>query len=109
MIVAVRFGASYFLVNIRILEVDVDLPKDVIQYIQYFKKMIDEQSVLDIQDLYEHGWPEITERYFSEKMWPSENVVEQIVGPDNRLFIILYKELYYRDLYTRNLYVGFVK
>jgi translation initiation factor 3 subunit L len=80
---------------------DVDVPKDVIQYLLYFKKMIDEQNVLDIQDLYEHGWSEISERYFSEKMWPDERVVEQIVGSESRLFIILYKELYYRDLYTR--------
>ena len=28
-------------------------------------------------------------------------LVEQIVGSENRLFLILYKELYYRDLYTR--------
>uniref|UniRef100_A0A914Y619 Maturase K n=1 Tax=Panagrolaimus superbus TaxID=310955 RepID=A0A914Y619_9BILA len=34
-------------------------------------------------------------------MWPDERVVEQIVGSESRLFIILYKELYYRDLYTR--------
>lgn len=47
------------------------------------------------------GWSEISERYFSEKMWPDERVVEQIVGSESRLFIILYKELYYRDLYTR--------
>lgn len=35
-------------------------------------------------------------------MWPDENVVERIIGPGNKLFIILYKELYYRQLYARN-------
>lgn len=63
--------------------------------------MIEEQNTLEIQDLYEHGFPELTERYFSEKTWPDERIVEAIVGSENRIFLILYKELYFRDLYTR--------
>lgn len=79
-----------------------EVPDDVVRYLIYFKKMIEEQNVLEIQDLYENGFPELTERYFSEKMWPNEAVVDHIVGrPENRMFLILYKELYYRDLYTR--------
>ncbi|VDN28804.1 unnamed protein product [Cylicostephanus goldi] len=35
-------------------------------------------------------------------MWPDEQTVESIVGSENRLFIILYKELYYRQVYARN-------
>uniref|UniRef100_A0A7E4VY36 Eukaryotic translation initiation factor 3 subunit L n=1 Tax=Panagrellus redivivus TaxID=6233 RepID=A0A7E4VY36_PANRE len=80
---------------------NIDVPEDVIQYLNYFKRMIEEQNVQEIQDLYEHGFPELSERYFTERMWPSESVVEQIVGAENRLFIVLYKELYYRDVYTR--------
>jgi translation initiation factor 3 subunit L len=80
---------------------DIDLHEDVIQFLQYFKRMVTEENVTEIQGLYEHGFPEITERFFAEKMWPDERVVERVVGSDNRLFIILYKELYFRDLYTR--------
>uniref|UniRef100_A0A915E2P9 Eukaryotic translation initiation factor 3 subunit L n=1 Tax=Ditylenchus dipsaci TaxID=166011 RepID=A0A915E2P9_9BILA len=49
----------------------------------------------------EHGFADLTDRFFSEKPWPNEAVVERVVGSDNRLFIVLYKELYFRDLYTR--------
>lgn len=80
---------------------EMDLPDEVIQYIQYFRKMVDEENVPEILGLYEHGFSDLTERFFSEKTWPDENVVDRIVGADNRLFIILYKELYFRDMYTR--------
>nr|CAD2191896.1 unnamed protein product [Meloidogyne enterolobii] len=80
---------------------DVDLPDEVIYFLRYFKEMIEEQSVTEILGLYEHGFTELTEKFFSEKMWPEDKIVEKIVGADNDLFIILYKELYYRDLYTR--------
>ncbi|KAI1727977.1 RNA polymerase i-associated factor PAF67 domain-containing protein [Ditylenchus destructor] len=93
----------------------VDLPEEVVQYLQYFRKMIelsaqqgsgqlkttDVNPKNEIQGLYEHGFADLTERYFTEKTWPNESVVERVVGGDNRLFIVLYKELYFRDLYTR--------
>uniref|UniRef100_A0A1I7ZQG7 Eukaryotic translation initiation factor 3 subunit L n=1 Tax=Steinernema glaseri TaxID=37863 RepID=A0A1I7ZQG7_9BILA len=80
---------------------DDELPNEVVQYLIYFKRMIEENNVPQIQGLYEHGWPDLTERFFNDKMWPDENAVENIVGADNKLFIILYKELYYRDMYGR--------
>lgn len=59
----------------------MDLSEEVVQYLQYFKRMIDEQNVVEIQGLYEHGFPELTERFFSEnKLWPEERIVEGIVG-----------------------------
>ncbi|TMS34514.1 hypothetical protein L596_002092 [Steinernema carpocapsae] len=80
---------------------DEELPNEVVQYLLYFKRMLEENNVPQIQGLYEHGFPDLTERFFTDKMWPDENVVENIVGSDNKLFIILYKELYFRDLYSR--------
>lgn len=59
---------------------DLDVPEEVVQYLQYFKRMIDEQNVPEIQGLYEHGFPDLTERIFSEKLWPDDRVVESIVG-----------------------------
>ncbi|KAL7073957.1 hypothetical protein ACQ4LE_006205 [Meloidogyne hapla] len=82
-------------------DLDIDLPDEVIYFLRYFKEMIEEQSVTEILALYEHGFTELTEKFFSEKMWPEDKIVEKVVGTDNDLFIILYKELYYRDLYTR--------
>lgn len=58
----------------------MDLPDEVIQYIQYFCKMIVEENVPEILGLYEHGFSDLTERFFSEKTWPDESVVDRIVG-----------------------------
>ncbi|CAJ0951495.1 unnamed protein product, partial [Mesorhabditis belari] len=81
-----------------------ELPTEVTNFLLYFAKVIDEENVAEIHNLYEHGFPDLTERFFrpTERMWPDETVVENIVGSDNRLFIILYKELYYRQVYARN-------
>uniref|UniRef100_A0A0R3RS44 Eukaryotic translation initiation factor 3 subunit L n=1 Tax=Elaeophora elaphi TaxID=1147741 RepID=A0A0R3RS44_9BILA len=80
---------------------DEIIPDDVAQYLIYFKRMIDEENVVEIHNLYEHGFPDLTERYFQQRLWPNEEAVENIVGSDSRIFIILYKELYFRHVYTR--------
>lgn len=77
------------------------VPDDVVQYLIFFKKMIDEKNVSEIRSLYEHGFPDLTERFFQQRLWPSDETVENIVGSDSKLFMILYKELYFRHVYTR--------
>lgn len=42
--------------------------------------MIDEKNVSEIRSLYEHGFPDLTERFFQQRLWPSEETVENIVG-----------------------------
>lgn len=59
---------------------DEVIPDDVSQYLIYFKRMIDEENVAEIHNLYEHGFPDLTERYFQQRLWPSEEAVENIVG-----------------------------
>jgi len=78
-----------------------DIPEEVIQYLNYFKRMIKDGNAIEIQGLYEQGFLELTERFFPDKTWPDERAIEKIVGNDDRLFLILYKELYFRDLYVR--------
>lgn len=65
----------------------MDLPEEVIQYLQYFRKMIDEVNVPEIQGLYEHGFSDLTERFFSEKTWPNEIVVEKFIG-SGKIYLI---------------------
>ncbi|KHN75659.1 Eukaryotic translation initiation factor 3 subunit L, partial [Toxocara canis] len=77
------------------------IPEDVVQYLVYFKRMVDEENVAEIHSLYEHGFPDLTERFFQQKLWPNEDAVENVVGADSRIFMILYKELYFRHVYTR--------
>lgn len=48
--------------------------------------MIEEVNVPEIQGLYEHGFSDLTERFFSEKTWPNETVVEKIVGSGDYFF-----------------------
>ncbi|GMT13699.1 hypothetical protein PFISCL1PPCAC_4996, partial [Pristionchus fissidentatus] len=79
-----------------------DVPSEVADYLMYFSRCIEEENVDEVRSLYEHGFADLTERFFRERMWPDEHQVEAIVGPGRKLFIILYKELYYRQLYARN-------
>lgn len=46
----------------------------------YFHEMLAQEKVPDILGLYEHGFPEMTERYFSENKWPDHEVVKRIIG-----------------------------
>ncbi|VDM53353.1 unnamed protein product [Angiostrongylus costaricensis] len=83
--------------------VDEDgVPTEVADYLDYFAQMIEKKDVLEIHNLYEQHFPDLTERFYRERMWPDEQTVESIVGSENRLFIVLYKELYYRQVYARN-------
>jgi translation initiation factor 3 subunit L len=59
---------------------ELRLPEDVVQYVRYFKQMIEAENVPEIHSLYEHGFPELTERFFREKLWPDDAAVEHIVG-----------------------------
>ncbi|RCN30665.1 hypothetical protein ANCCAN_23564 [Ancylostoma caninum] len=68
--------------------VDEDgVPTEVADYLDYFAQMIEKKDVPEIHNLYEQHFPDLTER---------------LPLPENRLFIILYKELYYRQVYARN-------
>lgn len=59
---------------------------------------------MEIQNIYEHHFPKLTERYFKDKNtyqpWPTSDVISDLVGGDE-VFKILYKELYYRHLYSK--------
>lgn len=49
--------------------------------------MLQVEDVPEILGLYEQGFTEITERFFSEKMWPDANIVERIINmgqPDDK-------------------------
>ncbi|KAF8360469.1 eif-3.L [Pristionchus pacificus] len=80
-----------------------EVPGEVAGYLAFFANAIEnEDNVDEVRHLYESAFPDLTERFFRERMWPDEHQVEAIVGPGRRIFIILYKELYYRQLYARN-------
>uniref|UniRef100_A0A1I7TL83 Transposase_31 domain-containing protein n=1 Tax=Caenorhabditis tropicalis TaxID=1561998 RepID=A0A1I7TL83_9PELO len=76
------------------------VPNEVADYLVYSSRMIKEQNVPEILTLYDQASPDLTERFFRDRMWPDKSVAERIIGSGNKLFIILYKEIYYRQLYA---------
>lgn len=77
------------------------VPDLVQDFFVFLRKAIVERNVYDIQNLYENTFVKLTENYFQNSAWPDENEVIQIVGDEDRVFLILYKELYYRHIYAK--------
>uniref|UniRef100_U5EXC6 Eukaryotic translation initiation factor 3 subunit L n=1 Tax=Corethrella appendiculata TaxID=1370023 RepID=U5EXC6_9DIPT len=76
------------------------MPEECQKFILYFRRVINEGAVYEIQNLYENTFPKLSEQYFEKKAWPNENEVSSLVENDN-VFLILYKELYYRHIHAR--------
>ncbi|XP_074000255.1 eukaryotic translation initiation factor 3 subunit l [Rhodnius prolixus] len=76
------------------------IPESVKNFLVYFNNVIREGLVFEIQNLYENNFPKLTEQYYEKRSWPEESEVAAIVGND-RVFSILYKELYFRHLHAR--------
>jgi len=78
------------------------MPDVVRQFVSYFDRYIKEKNVPEIQSMYESSFSKISEKYFKNSSWPSAELIAPIVNND-RLFLILYKELYYRHIFTNML------
>ncbi|CAG9864304.1 unnamed protein product [Phyllotreta striolata] len=76
------------------------MPESVKNFLVYFRNNVNEGLIFELQALYEHTWPKLTEDYFEKRPWPEENEVATIVDNDP-VFMILYKELYFRHIYAR--------
>lgn len=76
------------------------MPDNVKKFLIFFRNVITDGIVYEIQNLYENTFPKLSEQYFEKKAWPDENVVAELVG-DDTVFMILYKELYYRHIHAR--------
>lgn len=76
------------------------MPESVKNFLVYFRNNVNEGLIFELQALYEHTWPKLTEDYFEKRPWPEESEVAAIVDNDP-VFMILYKELYFRHIYAR--------
>lgn len=84
-------------------ERSMNMPKvpDIVKnFIEYFRNVINEGVVYEIQNLYENTFPKLSEQYYDKRAWPTENQIADIVGNDE-VFLTLYKELYFRHIYAR--------
>lgn len=76
------------------------IPDQVKKFIPYFRNVINEGVLFEIQNLYENTFPKLSEQYFEKRAWPSEEEVSALIEKDE-VFMVLYKELYYRHIYAR--------
>uniref|UniRef100_A0AC35TWH2 Eukaryotic translation initiation factor 3 subunit L n=1 Tax=Rhabditophanes sp. KR3021 TaxID=114890 RepID=A0AC35TWH2_9BILA len=78
-----------------------EVPREVIQFICYFKKVVDSKDVAEIQVLYEQGFSEVNEKHYQDKFWPEPNLIHTVISEPKSIFMILYREIYYRDIYMK--------
>jgi len=78
------------------------VPEPVRKFVVHLRNMIRDNNVDDVQQLYEHEFPRLTQEFFEGCPWPEAADVEQYLGEDasNMVFLILYKELWFRHLYA---------
>lgn len=76
------------------------MPDNVKYFLINFCQAIKEGNLYDIQNMYENTFPQISDHHFDKTAWPEEQEVAAIVDND-KVFLILYKELYYRHIHAR--------
>jgi len=76
------------------------VPEQVKKFLQYFRDMITEGNVYEVNNMYENSFPKLTEQYFKSSPWPdAEDIAPHV--EDDPIFLNLYRELYYRHIYAR--------
>lgn len=58
------------------------MPEMVKKFLTYFRNVISEGLIFEIQNLYESTFPKLTEQYFEKRPWPDEIEVANIVDND---------------------------
>lgn len=76
------------------------MPENVKHFLLNFCQAIKEGVIFDIQTMYENTFPQLSDHHFDKVAWPDEQEVAALVGQD-KVFMILYKELYYRHIHAR--------
>lgn len=76
------------------------VPELVKNFIVYFRSVISDGAIFEIQNLYENTYPKLSEQYYEKLAWPKEEDIRGFVN-DDPAFLILYKELYFRHIHAR--------
>lgn len=61
---------------------DSKMPEVVKKFLIYFRNIIHDGMMYEIQNLYENSWPKLTEQYFEKRPWPEEEEVAMVVEED---------------------------
>lgn len=76
------------------------IPDVVKKFIPYFRSVINQGVIFEIQNLYENTWPKLSEEYYEKRSWPNEEEIAMFIDKDE-VFKVLYKELYFRHIHAR--------
>lgn len=76
------------------------VPEIVKNFIEFFRSVINEGVVYEIQNLYENTFPKLSEQYYEKRAWPKDEAIADLVDNDE-VFLTLYRELYYRHIHAR--------
>lgn len=79
--------------------IQYSVPDMVKKFVSYFRQMVKDGNVYEIQSLYENSFPKLTEQFFKTQPWPEAEDIGQFVQEDS-VFLVLYKELYFRHIYA---------
>ncbi|KAJ3168732.1 Eukaryotic translation initiation factor 3 subunit L [Irineochytrium annulatum] len=77
------------------------IPDVVVSFLRHFQQAIADRSAWELHALYENSFNKLTEKFYAKAPWPMVDQVAAIVGEEDQVFIILYKELYYRHIYSK--------
>jgi translation initiation factor 3 subunit L len=82
-------------------ELGFGVPKAVRIFLLEFSDVIQEKNVPAIRHFYDQRWKQLTDQYYSEKnsSWPDVEYVSSLCK-NNKLFVLLYTELFHRHLYV---------
>ncbi|KAJ8958098.1 hypothetical protein NQ318_006026 [Aromia moschata] len=61
------------------------MPEGVQRFLTCFRNYVNEGLIFELQALYEHSWPKLTEDYFEKRPWPEESEVATLVDSDPKL------------------------
>ncbi|KAJ3214258.1 Eukaryotic translation initiation factor 3 subunit L [Dinochytrium kinnereticum] len=78
-----------------------NIPDVVTNFLRRLHQSISERSGWELHGLYENMFNKLTEKFYAKSAWPPAEAVAVVVGDDDPIFIILYKELYYRHIYSK--------
>lgn len=76
------------------------IPDAVKDFLLDLFNSIDNGKVYDIQHLYEHIFPKLSEQFYEKREWPDELEVSAVIKKD-AFPMTLYKELYFRHIHAR--------
>lgn len=76
------------------------IPEAVKDFLVSLFKSIDNGQIYEIQHLYEHSFPKLSESFFEKREWPDEKEVCEVIKRDD-FSLTLYKELYFRHIHAR--------